>query len=212
MKRVRGIGMVAIGFLLWGSPARALTYPDGFPVRTGGAFQPVDSTDPERPDWLFATARGKARSGDGYREWAVYEFVLDRQIPFRHLLVELVLSEKPGELFVRLLDEERRSVSADLFGNIAERAEAPGNVFLDIALAEQPAAAVVQLLIPLTEEAALRSVMLTPASYEIPSSSRSTIWVAFLTVSMRSGVASPMTRAERAGPGKGIRSKRRAGA
>ncbi len=167
MKRARGIGMVAIGFLLWGSPARALTYPDGFPVRTGGAFQPVDSTDPERPDWLFATARGKARSGDGYREWAVYEFVLDRQIPFRHLLVELVLSEKPGELFVRLLDEERRSVSADLFGNIAERAEAPGNVFLDIALAEQPAAAVVQLLIPLTEEAALRSVMLTPASYEI---------------------------------------------
>ena len=71
MKRARGIGMVAIGFLLWGSPARALTYPDGFPVRTGGAFQPVDSTDPERPaQGVCGRSTGRSSPRSVARWWA----------------------------------------------------------------------------------------------------------------------------------------------
>lgn len=167
MKKACWIGVAVIGFLCWASQASASTYPEGYPVQAGPAFQALDSSNPDRPEWLLATARGVARSADGSREWATYEFVLDRQIPFRHLLVELLLAEKPGELFVRLLDGNRQTISADLFGNIAERAEAPGNVFLDISLAEWPAAAVVQLLVPLAEESGLKQVGLTPASYEI---------------------------------------------
>ncbi len=167
MKHAVGVGILAAG-MLWGAGgAWAVTYPDGYPVETGSAFQPLESSDPDRPDWLFATARGVARSVDGTLDWAVYEFALDRRVPFHHLLVELLLAERPGELYVRLLDENRRTVSADLFGNVAERAEAPGHVFLSIALAEHPDAAVVQLLVPLAEEPALRNMMLTPASYEI---------------------------------------------
>lgn len=166
MKTACGFGVVVMGLLL-GASVQAALYPDGFPVAAGAAFQPLESADPERPEWLFTTARGVARSVDGTLDWAVYEFALDRRVPFHHLLVELLLADKPGELFVRLLDGNRLTVSADLFGNVAERAEAPGNVFLSIALAEYPEAAVVQVLIPLAEEAALRKMVLTPASYEI---------------------------------------------
>lgn len=167
MKRAFQIGAVVLGFMCVKFPAQAAFYPDGYPVQTGAAFQALDSGSPDRPEWLFATARGVARSQDGALDWAVYEFALDRRVPFHHLLMELLLAEKPGELFVRLLDGNRQMVSADLFGNIADRAEAPGNVFLDVPLAEHPAAAVVQLLIPLAEEGSLKRLMLTPASYEL---------------------------------------------
>ncbi len=167
MKNACGIGLAAMGFLCWGWQGQAASYPDGYPVKAGAGFRALDASHPDRPEWLLATARGVARSEDGARDWAIYEFVVDRRIPFRHLLVELLLADKPGELFVRLLDGSRQAVSADLFGNIAERAEAPGTVMLDISLAEWPAAAVVQLLVPLAEETALKQVMLTPASYEI---------------------------------------------
>lgn len=167
MKKTCWIGVAVIGFLCGGSLGYSSSYPDGYPVQAGADFHPLDSGDSDRPEWLFATARGTARSADGSREWAVYEIVLDRQVPFRHLLMELLLADRPGELFIRLLDGNRQALTADLFGNIAERAEAPGNVFLDISLAEWPAAAVVQLLVPLAEEPALKQMMLTPASYEI---------------------------------------------
>jgi hypothetical protein len=167
MNRACWIGVAVIGLLGGVFQGAAATYPDGYPVVAGPDFQALDSSHPDRPEWLFATARGVARSVDGSREWATYEFVLDRANPFRHLLVELLLAEKPGELFIRLLDGNRQALTADLFGNIAERAEAPGNVFLDISLAEWPAAAVVQLLVPLAEESTLKQMVLTPASYEI---------------------------------------------
>jgi len=167
MKNMYWIAVVVMGWLTWAGLASAQSYPDGFPVQTGANFQPLDSASPDRPAWLFATARGVARSEDGSSEWAVYEWVLDRRVPFHHLLIELVLAGQPEELFVRLLDEARMTISADLFGNVAERAAAPGNVFLDLPLAEQPDAEIVQILIPLEQEAALSQMSATPASYEI---------------------------------------------
>ncbi|MDD2239946.1 MAG: hypothetical protein PHO14_02230 [Kiritimatiellae bacterium] len=167
MNRLHGIRMLVVGCLCWGSFAQGQFYPDGFPVQAGSGFQALDSANPDRPEWLFTTARGVVRSEDQSREWAVYEFVLDRRVPFHHVLIELALTGQPDELFVRLLDGHRRAIAVDLFGNIAERATAPGNVVLDIPLAENPEAEIVQILIPLEQEAALNQMAITPASYEI---------------------------------------------
>ncbi|MDY0150295.1 MAG: hypothetical protein RBT03_09460, partial [Kiritimatiellia bacterium] len=167
MNRLQWIRILVVGCLFWGGFAQGQSYPDGFPVQAGSGFQALDSANPDRPEWLFTTARGVVRSEDQTREWAVYEFVLDRRVPFHHVLIELALTGQPDELFVRLLDENRRAISVDLFGNIAERATTPGNVVLDIPLAEDPDAEIVQILIPLEQEAALSQMSITPASYEI---------------------------------------------
>ena len=167
MNRAGWLATVALGFLCGGLSGWAALYPDGFPVQTGAAFQPLESSNPDRPEWLLATARGVARSPKDLADWAVYEVVLDRQVSFHHVLAELVLTDKPTELHVRLLDGNRQVLSADLFGNVADRAEVPGNVFLDIPVATYPDAGVVQLLIPLRDEFKLTQMMWTPASFEI---------------------------------------------
>lgn len=141
--------------------------PDAYRIETGARFQPLAPENTDRPDWLFATARGTAQSVDGTRDWVIYECALDRNIPFHHLLMELLIDEELSALFVRLLDDERRTVSADLFGNVAGRVDGPGNVFLDLPLAEQPTASIVQVLLPLEEDAHLRLMSVIPASYEI---------------------------------------------
>lgn len=167
MNRSQWITVLVVGCLCWGGFTQGQSYPDGFPVQAGSGFQALDSANPDRPEWLFSTARGLVRSEDRSREWTVYEFVLDRRVPFHHVLIELALTGQPDELFVRLLDGNRRAISVDLFGNVAERATTPGHVVLDIPLAEDPEAEIVQILIPLEQEAALSQMAITPASYEI---------------------------------------------
>lgn len=147
--------------------AVAERWPDGYPLHIGSRFRPLYPTDPDRPVWLFSTGRGIARTPDGSREWVVYEAALDRRPGYHHLIVELALTAKPTDLFVRLLDGNRRVVSADVFGSIPTRAPMPGNVFLTLPLNTYPNAAVIQLLIPADEESALAEAMLSPASYEV---------------------------------------------
>ena len=167
MKRAGRLAVAVLGFLWGWTPGWAVLYPDGFPVKTGAEFQPLGASNPDRPEWLLATARGVARSPKNSANWAVYEFMLDRGMPFHHVLAELVLTDKPQEMHVPLLAGNRQVVPADLSGNVADRAEVPGNVFLDIPVAAFPEAAVIQLLIPLGDESKLKQMMWTPASYEI---------------------------------------------
>lgn len=166
MKPPRWVGLLC-GLAVWAAVGLARPSPDAFLVKGEEPFRPVDPADPGRPDWLHRTGRAVARSADGLRDWAMYEIALNRQVPFQHLLVEMLLSAQPRELFIRLLDAQRRVVSADLFGNMADYLPGPGNVFVDIPLLSYPAAAIVQFLIPLDQEAALRAVSVVPASYEI---------------------------------------------
>ncbi len=169
MKRRIGLGMAwAAAGILWVTGAGGAGWPDGYPVDGGAGFHALDPSDPGRPEWLFSTARGLARSADGRREWVVYEFRVDRRVAFHHLLMDVRLGAVPEELFVRLLDGSRGVVAEDLFGNVAEQVEGPGQVVMDVPLAEHPSAEVVQMLVSREGgEAAVESAMLTPAAYEI---------------------------------------------
>ena len=141
--------------------------PDEYRMVTGPRFEALSPDHASRPAWLFATARGLARSADGTQDWVLFEWALDRTLPFHHLLIEILISGELSDLFIRLLDDQRQVISEDFMGNIADRIAGPGHVFLDLPLADQPRASVVQLVLPADEEPALHHLSVVPASYEI---------------------------------------------
>jgi hypothetical protein len=166
VRRCSGFLFLMLGFLLL-VPGLYSAEPDEYRIIPGPQFQPLSPDHPSRPAWLFATARGMAQSADGAQDWIVYEWALNRTLPFHHLLMEILVADEISDLFIRLLDDQRQTVSDDFMGNIADRIAGSGTIYLDLPLADQPDVSIIQLLLPAGQEDALRHLSVIPASYEI---------------------------------------------